>query len=276
MNAFCPNLSNKKVKQEFDELTSLFGEDAAYFLWDKNNGYSLDKAPNGADSILFKSLLDNYNGDRQAALKAKAKVYTSNFTNWFGDWTKEDKTDVSKVVDENGEPLVVYHATNKIFNTYKERDGIHFGSYNTALGVANEKFDPTFDTIEEAQASIAKGKFRINQVFLNIRNPKQSKDLGTGWKQLITEGFDGGLYRAVEGDTSFVVFDSNQIKSATDNVGTFSRTNDDIRYREVPNSSFESLDTEMQENLLKKGWTIEKFDSISQEERDQAVKCIAF
>ena len=28
--------------------------------------------------------------------------------------------------------------------------------------------------------------------------------------------------------------------------------------------------------LLKKGWTAEKFDSISQEERDQAIKCIAF
>ena len=68
----------------------------------------------------------------------------------------------------------------------------------------------------------------------------------------------------------------NQLKSATDNVGTFSRTDDDIRYREVPNSSFESLDIEMQENLLKKGWTAEKFDSISQEERDQAIKCIAF
>lgn len=204
-----------------------------------------------------------------------AQVRTKAFKDWFGDWENDPKN-ASKVVDENGEPLVVYHATNKIFNTYKERDGIHFGSYNTALGVANEKFDPTFDTIEEAQASIAKGKFRINQVFLNIRNPKQSKDLGTGWKQLITEGFDGGLYRAVEGDTSFVVFDSNQIKSATDNVGTFSTTNGDIRYREVPNSSFESLNTEMQENLLKKGWTAEKFDSISQEERDQAVKCIAF
>lgn len=204
-----------------------------------------------------------------------AQVRTKAFKDWFGDW-ENNPSEASKVVDKNGEPLVVYHATNKIFNTYKERDGIHFGSYNTALGVANEKFDPTFDTIEEAQASIAKGKFRINQVFLNIRNPKQSKDLGTGWKQLTTEGFDGGLYRAVEGDTSFVVFDSNQIKSATDNVGTFSRTNDDIRYRKVPNSSFESLNTEMQENLLKKGWTAEKFDSISQEERDQAVKCIAF
>lgn len=204
-----------------------------------------------------------------------AQVRTKAFKDWFGDW-ENNPENASKVVDENGEPLVVYHATNKIFNTYKERDGIHFGSYNTALGVANEKFDPTFDTIEEAQASIAKGKFRINQEFLNIRNPKQSKDLGTGWKQLIKEGFDGGLYMAVEGDTSFVVFNPNQIKSATDNIGTFSRTNDDIRYREIPNSSFESLDTEMQENLLKKGWTAEKFDSISQEERDQAVKCIAF
>ena len=204
-----------------------------------------------------------------------AQVRTKAFKDWFGDW-QNDPEHSSKVVDENGEPLVVYHATNKIFNTYKERDGIHFGSYNTALEVANEKFDPTFDTIEEAQASIAKGKFRINQVFLNIRNPKQSKDLGTGWKQLITEGFDGGLYMAAEGDTSFVVFDSNQIKSATDNIGTFSRTNDDIRYREVPNSSFKSLSEDVQENLLKKGWTAEKFDSVSQEERDQAVKCIAF
>ena len=41
-------------------------------------------------------------------------------------------------------------------------------------------------------------------------------------------------------------------------------------------TSFNTLSNSMQENLLKKGWTVEKFDSISQEERDQAVKCIAF
>ena len=40
-------------------------------------------------------------------------------------------------------------------------------------------------------------------------------------------------------------------------------------------TSFESLNAEIQEALLKKGWTQEQFDSISQEERDQAVKCIA-
>ena len=41
-------------------------------------------------------------------------------------------------------------------------------------------------------------------------------------------------------------------------------------------TSFNTLSDSMQENLLKKGWTAEKFDSISQKERDQAVKCIAF
>lgn len=41
-------------------------------------------------------------------------------------------------------------------------------------------------------------------------------------------------------------------------------------------TSFNTLSDSIQENLLKKGWTAEKFDSISQEERDQAIKCIAF
>lgn len=35
MNAFCPNLSNPQVKQEFEELVQAVGEDAAYFLWNK-------------------------------------------------------------------------------------------------------------------------------------------------------------------------------------------------------------------------------------------------
>lgn len=269
MAPLCPNLSNKKVKQAFDEMKEIFGEDMAYFLWSENGGYPLDLAPNGASSILFKSLMDHYS-DRKQALISKAKVYSSNFKEWFGDWTKEDKTDVSKVVDENGEPLIVYHSTNKIFNTYKERDGIHFGSYNTALGVANEKFDPTFDTIEEAQASIAKGKFRIDQVFLNIRNPKQSKDLGTGWKQLITEGFDGGFYRAVEGDTSFVVFDSNQIKSATDNTGTFSNEDDNI-YHNIQDEAEYYRDAREYADELEKKYLHINYLNLSKE-RKEALK----
>ena len=100
MAPFCPNLSNKKVREKFEELTNIFGEDMAYFLWGKNGGYPLDYAPNGAPSILFKSLMDHYS-DRKQALIAKAKVYSSNFKDWFGDWTKKYETGASKVIDFN-------------------------------------------------------------------------------------------------------------------------------------------------------------------------------
>jgi hypothetical protein len=39
-------------------------------------------------------------------------VRTTEFKSWFGDW-ENDPENSSKVVDENGEPMVVYHGTNK-------------------------------------------------------------------------------------------------------------------------------------------------------------------
>ena len=83
MKEFCPN----KASKEFKELAGIFGEDKAYFLWMRNKGNHLDKAPNGADSKLFNTLLEEVKGDRTEALKAKAKVYSHDFFKWFGDWT---------------------------------------------------------------------------------------------------------------------------------------------------------------------------------------------
>lgn len=73
MNPFCPNKNDPQVKREFDELVDVFGEDLAYFLWDHNEGYSIDRAPDGAHSALFLSHLKASNGDRVDALKATAK-----------------------------------------------------------------------------------------------------------------------------------------------------------------------------------------------------------
>ena len=87
MKEICPNLRNKQVAKEFGELEQLFGKTAASLLWSRNNGYSIDKAPNGADSILFQSLLD-ITKNRQQALIEKAKIYSDNFLKWFGDWEK--------------------------------------------------------------------------------------------------------------------------------------------------------------------------------------------
>lgn len=90
MKEICPNLHNKQVAKEFGELEQLFGKTAASLLWSRNNGYSIDKAPNGADSILFQSLLD-ITKNRQKALIEKAKIYSDNFLKWFGDWRNAAK-----------------------------------------------------------------------------------------------------------------------------------------------------------------------------------------
>lgn len=118
MKEICPNLHNKQVAKEFGELKDLFGEDTAYLLWSKNNGYNIDKAPNGADSILFQSLLDRTK-NRQQALIEKAKIYSDNFLKWFGDWTSNDDTNVSKVVDENNEPKLLYHGGAKNIHIFQ-------------------------------------------------------------------------------------------------------------------------------------------------------------
>lgn len=109
MKIICPNLKNKEVAREFEELKNATSEAAAYHIWSQNNGNSIDKAPNGEPSKLFSDLLEHYNGDRVAAIQAKARTYSKSFKKWFGE---------SKVVDENGEPLVVYHGSSSEFDTF--------------------------------------------------------------------------------------------------------------------------------------------------------------
>ena len=99
MNANCPNFSNKQVKKEFDELVDVFGEDTAYFLWDKNEGYSLDKAPNGADSSLFLSLMDKYQGDRRKSLIEAAKQLINNPTEEQQTGTEENKQLLKQIIN---------------------------------------------------------------------------------------------------------------------------------------------------------------------------------
>ena len=98
----CLNVKNKEVAALLEEYTNILGnENAAYYVLSENNGYGLDKAPNGADSKLFSDLLNHYNGDRNKAILAKSRVYSDSFRNWFGNWLSDDKTDVSKVIDFN-------------------------------------------------------------------------------------------------------------------------------------------------------------------------------
>ena len=85
----CLNIKNPEVAALLKEYTEILGsENAAYYVLSENNGYGLDKAPNGEPSKLFSDLLEHYNGDRVAAIQAKARTYSKSFKEWFGDWEK--------------------------------------------------------------------------------------------------------------------------------------------------------------------------------------------
>lgn len=162
----CPLLSNPITKQAFDELTNLFGEDIAYFLWSKNGGYPLDKAPNGASSILFASLAEHY-GDRKQALIAKAKTFSKKFTDWFGDWTDPDAINVSKAVDINGEPQILWHGTKYDFEEFQYDEKYERGSH---------KFHDlhSFFFTDSEEKALKYGHHIAMPVYLNLRNPGYS------------------------------------------------------------------------------------------------------
>ena len=218
MAPLCPNLSNKKVKQAFDEMKEIFGEDMAYFLWSENGGYPLDLAPNGASSILFKSLMDYYS-DRKQALISKAKVYSSNFKDWFGDWTKENKTDVSKIVDENGEPLVVYRGDSVDKETFEAKPsslnvtGIYFAGITQMV---QNYVEPSFYN------DYQEGK--MYTVFINAKNPFIGTRMDVDdWNDGKLNEYDAWIYgNFPKGNGELVVRTSEQIKSI-DNNGEFSK-----------------------------------------------------
>lgn len=160
-----------------------------------------------------------------------SQTETEAFKKWFGD---------SKVVDEDGRPLVVYHGTSTpSFTTFKRQRGgwsggmgIWFGSHPD---IANEF----------AKTRFADQGAAVYPVFLNIKNPRQydgwddftaaaratgKAEIGDMQKSLrnslIRKGYDGIVIRGSDTDNGgtrndWVVFEPNQIKSAVGNRGTF-------------------------------------------------------
>ena len=202
------------------------------------------KAPNGKDT--------NLTEDQWLSVRTEA------FKSWFGDW-EHDPENASKVVDENGEPLVVYHGTYGDFTVF---DKAKIGSA-TDYGLWGRGF--YFTNMENTPY----GNKKL-ALFLNIRNPfifndyKSAEEIGdylniwdgnfheddrfgifrpyaTGAAQIADSaqerGHDGLI--AVLGKwTEYIAFEPNQIKSATDNRGTFDSENPDITFSVIgPNAA---------------------------------------
>lgn len=135
----CLNINNPQIQSELNKLTSILGDaNAAYAVLALNNGYGLDKAPNGQDSKLLQDIREALISDNKSLTQEdlikktylkKALCYTPSFLEWFGDWV-DDPDNASKVVDENGEPMVVYHGSDKYgFDEFKPTDYRRRASY---------------------------------------------------------------------------------------------------------------------------------------------------
>lgn len=158
----------------------------------------------------------------------EADINTPEFKAWFGD---------SKIVDEDGKPLIVYHGSDAEFNVF-----------DRTKTRANMDIQGSFFSPWELDAQGYGGNVRA--FYLSIKNPAPSSvaysvlkkyqgQNNAGVKareELERMGYDG-----VNNDNEeYIAFNANQIKSVY-NRGTFSPESDNIYYQgdRVVNSVFD-------------------------------------
>lgn len=188
-----------------------------------------------------------------------ATVRTTNFKNWFGDWENYPE-DASKVMDENGEPLVVYHGTtnDETKSVWNEKTK----SYDTShepFTVFKREVDGLPNSglfFNSSEDNAYEYGYNNYAVYLSAKNPlaidckgslynsikHDGKTMDTyDWANWAEEnGYDGVIFKNIKDGVDYgsmqnttddyVAFNSNQIKSAENNNGDFSSGNNDIRF----------------------------------------------
>lgn len=211
-------LENALKKENADSV-------GVYYL-DKNRASNLISDPRVQfPSISEKTGLIHSIFDAGGSVKQKSmeQTETRQFKRWFKD---------SKVVDEDGKPLIVYHGSDADFN-----------AFDMTKGRANMDIQGAFFSPWDDDAAGYGGNVRA--FYLSIKNPA---DEGTAYKALNrfkgqneagvkareyleSLGYDG----VNNGGEEYIAFHPEQIKSATDNVGLFDPMNPDTRYSLVLN-----------------------------------------
>lgn len=154
-------------------------------------------------------------------LTQPGQIDTPAFRNWFGD---------SKVVGEDGRPLVVYHGTNARFTEFR---GASFFTPSSELAGGYGDAGEFYLSIK----NLASGSdvIRVAQELPGWYDDLEGEYPGIVFQQvagvqaaLEAEGFDGAQFDdgpSAESDApdapTYVAFRPEQIKSATDNAGTF-------------------------------------------------------
>ena len=185
----------------------------------------------------------------------------------FLESARESAKNSSKVVDENGVPLVVYHQTNNkqyvSRSTGRKWDDLDWRERDEWENRSDEEWNDewveedfyTFDN-RYGRQSIEYPAFFVSPVYdeyheygnrtiavyLNIKNPAIDPEIPEAgvtntagrdaMEALIAQGYDGVIRTENGVPYEYIAFRPEQIKSADENVGTFDDGNPDIRYRD--------------------------------------------
>jgi hypothetical protein len=185
------------------------------FIADKKNpSIKFDKggliAPNGEKS--------NLTAEQYKLVRTKA------FKDWFGDWENDPKNS-SKVVDDNGEPLVVYHGSPYgEFSVFKNEVGIGDFWFTSEINLAKTH---TIKSRWDRKDTIP----YMVEAFLNIKNPTYGYT--TNWKFDEEKTNDGSVKVTTSfGNNVYVAYYPEQIKLADGSNTTFDGSSPDIRFKD--------------------------------------------
>lgn len=256
---------NGKPQRGYDPGTSMLGDANFSAKGDTINVDGIDRP------------VTNSNGKPIAQTKEGLR----NFWRWFGD---------SKVVDAEGKPLVVYHAT---------QSGVQIDAFNRRYKPDVKMQDDSIDSIGTwfTDSTVRVNDYADGTVYpsyLKIDNPRKYQsfnDLRFDWKdsqlsgkrdaawkkrkaqfdrnnhfgnsdEFIAElGYDNqdGVIINRNGDgewkdqTAYLAIKPEQIKSATGNNGSFDASNPDIRFSRNKSASVDASITEIFDGLAGRG-----------------------
>jgi hypothetical protein len=179
----------------------------------------LEMAPGIGDGLALRDAVgqfgqQNYLGGALAALGVLPGVPSlAPFKSWFK---------ASRVVDDTGVPLRVFHGSGQAFDQFKGRQAT--ATARPGLHGEGIWFTRNPDRASE-HAKYASGNPQVYPVYLSIQNPARIPQQDMHFytvADLKAKGYDG-VYDTQTGD--WIAFDPSQIKSAIGNRGTFDPTN---------------------------------------------------
>lgn len=186
------------------------------------------------------------------SFNAQGQTNTESFRKWFGD---------SKVVDNEGTPLVVYHGTTADVTAFSDE---FFGEGHGASDWGDGFY---FTNNPKAANTYAEGQGgNVMPVYLSIKNPADRKVMMSAKVQAALDddmgftdvaevlaglGYDGIVIDHKGGDKEYIVFKPTQVKSAIGNNGQFDPNNEDIRFNaQDDKGSVPNIVRKVQNNLI--------------------------